>query len=171
MESGQKPGQTASIHPGVAGMAGLAGFWTVEGTAGWMPQCRPQQLMSTDCGGGRMGSDALTVLTEARAVGLEVRAEPGRLVVRGPRSLETVAQRLLERKREVSALLAAEDADVAWRIDAMRPQVPQRGAIPVLVAREGRTDTRVLCLLRGAAARGGDVPLLALCSCGLGGPA
>jgi hypothetical protein len=83
-----------------------------------------------------MGSDALTVLTEARAAGLEVRAEPGRLVVRGPRSLETVAQRLLERKAEVSALLAAEDADVAWRVDAMRPQVPQRGAIPMLIAHE-----------------------------------
>jgi hypothetical protein len=85
-----------------------------------------------------MGSDALTVLAEARAVGLEVRAEPGRLVVRGPRAQETVAQRLLERKSEVSALLAAEDVEVAWRIEAMRPQVPQRGAIPVLVARDVR---------------------------------
>ncbi len=118
-----------------------------------------------------MGSDAVTVLTEARAVGLEVRAEPGRLVVRGPRSQETVAQRLLERKSEVSALLAAEDAEVAWRIDAMRPQVPRRGAIPVLVARERRLGAGVLCLVRGAAARGGDVPLLALRSRDLGRPA
>jgi hypothetical protein len=84
-----------------------------------------------------MGGDVVTVLAEARAAGLEVRTEPGRLVVRGPRSLETVAQRLLERKREVSALLTAEDADVAWRVEAMRPQVPRRGAIPVLVAWEG----------------------------------
>jgi hypothetical protein len=83
-----------------------------------------------------MGSDALTILIEARASGLEVRTEPGRLVVRGPRALETVARRLLERKIEVSALLAAEDADVAWRVEAMRPQVPRRGAIPMLVARE-----------------------------------
>jgi hypothetical protein len=79
---------------------------------------------------------AMTVLTEARAAGLEVRVEPGRLVVRGPRALETIARRLLERKGDVLALLTAEDADVAWRIDVMRPQVPRRGAIPVLVARE-----------------------------------
>jgi hypothetical protein len=78
---------------------------------------------------------AVTVLTEARVAGLEVRAETGQLVVRGPRSLGAVARQLLERKGEVLALLAAEDADVAWRIDAMRAQVPQRGAIPVLVAR------------------------------------
>jgi hypothetical protein len=55
----------------------------------------------------------VTVLMEARAVGLEVRAEPGRLVVRGPRSLEKVAHRLLERKADVVAVLAAEDAEVA----------------------------------------------------------
>ena len=84
-----------------------------------------------------MGGDALTILTEARALGFEVRTEPGRLIVRGPRSQESVAQRLLERKIEVSALLAAEDADVAWRVAAMRRQVPKRGPIPVLVARAG----------------------------------
>jgi hypothetical protein len=74
------------------------------------------------------------LLTDARAAGLEVRVEPGRLVVRGPRSLEGVAQRLLAQKADVVALLAAEDADIAWRVDAMRPQVPVRGPIPVLVA-------------------------------------
>ena len=82
-----------------------------------------------------MDGSAVTVLTEARAAGLEVRAEPGCLVVRGPRSLETVAHRLLERKGEVLALLAAEVDDVAWRVASMRPQGPPRGAIPVLVAR------------------------------------
>ena len=84
-----------------------------------------------------MDGSAVTALMEARAAGLEIRAEPGRLVVRGPRSLETVAHRLLERKGEVLALLAAEDDDVAWRVASMRPQVPPRGAIPVLVARRG----------------------------------
>ena len=62
-----------------------------------------------------MDGSAVTVDGSARG-GLEVRAEPGRLVVRGPRSLGAVAQRLLERKGEVLALLAAEDADVAWRL-------------------------------------------------------
>jgi hypothetical protein len=81
-------------------------------------------------------STTVTILTEARAAGLEVRAERGRLVVRGPRSLKGVAYRLLARKHEVLALLTAEDIEVAWRVAAMRPQVPQRGAIPVLAARD-----------------------------------
>jgi hypothetical protein len=35
----------------------------------------------------------------------------------------------------VLALLAAEDSQIGWRVDVMRPQVPLRGAIPILVAR------------------------------------
>jgi hypothetical protein len=84
-----------------------------------------------------VGIDALTALTEARAAGLEVRTEPGRLIVRGARALQPLAERLLERTGEVLVLLAAEDADIAWRVTAMRPQVPKRGAVPVLVARRG----------------------------------
>ena len=79
---------------------------------------------------------ASAALAEARAAGLEVRAEADRLRVRGPRSREDLARKLLERKQEVLALLAEEDAEVAWRGAAMRPQVPPRGPIPVLVARE-----------------------------------
>ena len=74
-------------------------------------------------------------LAEARAAGLEVRAEADRLRVRGPRSREDLARKLLERKQEVLALLAEEDAEVAWRVAAMRPQVPPREPIPVLTAR------------------------------------
>ena len=82
-----------------------------------------------------MGGAAVSLLAEARSAGLEVRAEPDRLVVRGPRHAEPLAKRLLERKGEVLALLAAEDAEVAWRLAAMRPQVPRRGPIPFLVVR------------------------------------
>ncbi len=85
-----------------------------------------------------MGDSMVTILTEARAAGLDIRIEPGRLVVRGPRMLEDIAQRLLARKHEVLALLGEEDADVAWRVAAMRPQVPIRGPIPLLVARNTR---------------------------------
>ena len=67
-----------------------------------------------------MGGAPVTALAEARAAGLEVRAEPGRLVVRGPRSRAALAHRLLARKDEVLALLAAEDAAVAWRAAVMR---------------------------------------------------
>ena len=74
------------------------------------------------------------LLAEARAVGLEVRADGGRLVVRGPRSRAELAERVLARKRDVLERLATEAADVAWRAEAMRSQVPHRGPIPFLVA-------------------------------------
>lgn len=80
---------------------------------------------------------AAAALAEARSAGLAVRAEADRLVVRGPRSGAALARRLLERKGEVLALLADEDAAVAWRVAAMRPRVPGTGPIPFLVAREG----------------------------------
>jgi hypothetical protein len=77
-----------------------------------------------------------TALAEARAVGLEVRAETDRLVVRGPRLHEAIARELLEQKPAVLELLAEEEIALAWRVEAMRAQVPRRGPIPVLVARE-----------------------------------
>ena len=74
-------------------------------------------------------------LAEARALGLEVRAEADRLVVRGPRVYEPVAQRLLAEKPAVLRVLHAEEAEVAWRAAAMQPQCPRSGPIPLLQAR------------------------------------
>ena len=76
------------------------------------------------------------LLATARDAGLEVRVEADELVIRGPRTQDALARRVLAEKPVVLALLTAEDAEVAWRIAAMRPRVPHRGAIPVLVARE-----------------------------------
>jgi hypothetical protein len=76
------------------------------------------------------------VLAAARMVGLEVWVKAERLVVRGPRQHEVLARQLLANKPAVIALLAEEDAEIAWRIAAMRPQVPVRGPIPLLIARE-----------------------------------
>ncbi len=75
------------------------------------------------------------VITEARAAGLDVRADADRLVIRGPRTQEHLARQLLDQKSQVLAVLEAEDAEVAWRIAAIRPQVRPRGPIPVLTAR------------------------------------
>ena len=83
-----------------------------------------------------MGGAAVSLLAEARAAGLEVRAEADRLVVRGPRSGAALAERLLEQKAEVLDLLSDEDAEVAWRVAAMRPRVPTTGPILILVVRE-----------------------------------
>jgi hypothetical protein len=84
-------------------------------------------------------------VAEARAAGLEVRAEADRLVVRGPRVHERKAHHLLEQKSAVLALLAQQDAEVAWRVAAMRPQVAAKGPIPILIARD--TSPKVGCCI------------------------
>lgn len=48
---------------------------------------------------------ALKLITEARSAGLKLRAEGGRLVIRGPRSAEPIAKALLDRKAEVLPFL------------------------------------------------------------------
>jgi hypothetical protein len=79
----------------------------------------------------------MTLLHDARRAGLRVRRDGSQLVVEGPRSLESLARSLLAEKADVLAALAAEVEGVAWRIEAMRPQVPASGAIPLLLARPG----------------------------------
>ncbi|MDP9355895.1 MAG: hypothetical protein M3R02_11570 [Chloroflexota bacterium] len=57
------------------------------------------------------------LLIDAARAGLEVRVDEDRLVVRGPRSAEDLALRLLDQKAEVVATLADHDAA---RIEAVR---------------------------------------------------
>lgn len=52
--------------------------------------------------------DGMTLLHEARAAGLEVAVDHGRLVVRGPKRAEDLARRLLAHKREILSALAVE---------------------------------------------------------------
>ncbi len=54
--------------------------------------------------------DSLTMLQEAWSAGLIVVANGDRLVVRGPRSAEAIARRLIENKPEIMAALTARDA-------------------------------------------------------------
>jgi hypothetical protein len=49
--------------------------------------------------------DGMTLLTQAQAAGLTVEADGNRLVLRGPKSAEELAQRLLRNKAEVMAAL------------------------------------------------------------------
>ena len=51
--------------------------------------------------------DGLTLLSEGRAAGLTVIADGDRLVIRGPKSADAVARRLLAHKAVILALLAA----------------------------------------------------------------
>ncbi len=80
--------------------------------------------------------DGVILLRQARFAGLHVTADGATLVIEGPRRLEPMAQTLLAAKPQVMRALA-EEQEVAWRIDAMRPQVPSTGGIPLLLARPG----------------------------------
>jgi hypothetical protein len=66
--------------------------------------------------------DGLTLLNEARAAGLEVRTDGDRLVVRGPRSAETLARQLLAHKAELLYLLTLIPTDYTPRaLDPVGP--------------------------------------------------
>ena len=50
--------------------------------------------------------DGLALLREAESAGLQVHAEGGKLIVRGPKSAEPIALRLIEHKADVLPLVA-----------------------------------------------------------------
>ena len=98
--------------------------------------------------------DGVTLVADAQEAGLTMWADGDRLVVRGPRSAETIARTLLARKAEVLAVLTGapdfprsrvpafarctDETAVAWRVAAMRgrhPHAPGR-PLPFLTARD-----------------------------------
>ena len=89
--------------------------------------------------------DGLALLREAESAGLKVHAEGDKLVVRGPKSAEPIALRLIEFKTAVLPLVAGgaqEHAITNW----LRDHPPESG------------DTNV-CGACGALLSGGGVPL------------
>jgi hypothetical protein len=75
------------------------------------------------------------VLREAQAAGLLIQADGDRLLVRGPKRLQAMAQEVLRHKPEILALLATERDEIAWRAARMQGQILLGKPIPVLVAR------------------------------------
>jgi hypothetical protein len=90
------------------------------------------------------------LLRQARQAGLRVGADGDRLIVEGPRRLEAMAQTLLAEKPQVLQALALE-SEIAWRVEVMRPQVPGKGAILLLVARSGGPWNQARCCSCGDA--------------------
>ena len=76
------------------------------------------------------------LLAELERLKVELVADGDRLRYR-PRQRVTPALRkaLVARKRELLSVVAGRDADVRWRLEAMRPGVPPTGPIPTLYAR------------------------------------
>jgi hypothetical protein len=75
------------------------------------------------------------LLAELTRRGVEVAVDGDRLRFR-PQDAVTPDLRaaLIKHKTDLIRLLGPDD-EVAWRIEAMRPQVPRTGTIPVLIAR------------------------------------
>ncbi len=80
--------------------------------------------------------DGMTLVSEARAAGLIVLADGDRLVIRGPRSADAVARRLLEHKAEVMRALAV---PVAAEVLAV--------AVPVVYQDDSRDCDEILDVL------------------------
>jgi hypothetical protein len=90
------------------------------------------------------------VLAELTRRGVEVAVAGDRLRFR-PQDAVTPELRaaLIEHKADLIRLLGGDD-DVAWRLEAMRPQVPRSGTIPVLLARpEAKNAPRGTCVSCG----------------------
>jgi hypothetical protein len=71
--------------------------------------------------------DSLTLLSDARAAGLEVHRDGDRLVVRGPRSAEPLARQLLAQKAELLDLIRRIPADHTLR--SLDPDGPGEATI------------------------------------------
>ena len=90
------------------------------------------------------------LLAELSRRGVEIAVNGDRLRFR-PQDAVTPDLRaaLIEHKADLIRLLGPDD-EVAWRIEAMRPQVPRRGTIPSLLARpEARHAPRGMCVTCG----------------------
>lgn len=100
--------------------------------------------------------EAVEILAEIRARGMEARASPDnahvqyRPLVSMPIEL---ARRLLAHRWEMMALLSADDPAVIWRVVALRSQVPEKGPIGRLLARPQSPTTG----MAGCCATCGDV--------------
>ena len=111
-----------------------------------------------------LATDPTILIKEARAAGLTVAADGDRLVVRGAKEHSDLAKALLaDKARVLAALTDGAEAEVAWRVAVMAPQVPTSGTIPVLVTQPcgpGSTD----CLSCGCPMEAGQLYVCRACA-------
>ncbi len=87
----------------------------------------------------------LTLLEEARAAGLTVRADGEQLVVRGPRSAEVLARALLAQKTAVLAALAPSPDFSRSRVPAF-PRCTDEESTPITAASDPALARRVAAM-------------------------
>ena len=93
--------------------------------------------------------DATDVLKGLREKGIVVVPDGDRLRFRPQHAITPeLRTALIEHKVDILRILGHDwDSEVGWRAEAMRPQVPRTGAIPLLLARPGaRTASPGACV-------------------------
>ena len=69
------------------------------------------------------------LLEQARKFGLKLRSESERLIIRGPRTADTLARKLLARKAEVLAVLTSTTLQTNGRVDETSVDETSCGAV------------------------------------------
>lgn len=98
--------------------------------------------------------DAPTILEHLAALNVEVTVDKGTLWLEpGSRVPADLLAEIRKNKAQLLQLLEADtvahSAEVAWRVDAFRPQVPATGPIPTLGARPGTVFAAGSCTCCG----------------------
>lgn len=109
---------------------------------------------------------AIELLSDLRSRGVQIEAKGDRLRIDAPRGVldRETRKKLAECKSELLTLLNSDDEDIAWRIEAMLPQIPDIGLIPFLVARTGVERGPSQCHSCGEPLSTLDVFICSLCS-------
>lgn len=109
---------------------------------------------------------AIKLLAELHSCGVIVEAAGEQLRIDAPKGAITPELRvaLVQRKVEILSLLKLTDSEIAWRVQAMLVQIPNKGAIPLLVAKPGKTTKKGLCLSCGDCLIGNEVSRCSLCN-------
>ncbi len=78
------------------------------------------------------------LLVHLRECGVQLHVNGYNLKVSAPKGVLTSELRdtLIQSKAEIIAFLKTHNSEIAWRVQAMLPQIPNEGQIPLLVARE-----------------------------------
>lgn len=81
---------------------------------------------------------AIELLAQLRGRGVIIEAKGERLRVEAPKGAMTpeLREALTAHKLEVLALTTIAEDEIAWRVAAMLPQIPNSGPVPFLIARQ-----------------------------------
>ena len=109
-----------------------------------------------------MTASELLMTLRDRGIQLEAQGDKLRYYPASAVGVE-LREALAAHKAEVLALLKVNDEEIAWRIKAMIPQIPDTGPIPLLIARAGIETTQGQCVSCGNWLQTGDGFICTLC--------